>query len=215
MGYTQFDIDLVEKYLHNVKSVLDFGSQNDYSTGLEKPPFISEWYKLKRIDYTCIDLAGDNNSLKLDLSEVLPTPVKFDLVCDIGTSEHCVQMNEYESIPFQDGYINSIYPKGEIKSIEQGYYNCWLNKHNLCKVGGLIISENPLTGHWPEHGYSYLTESFYKELESFTDFEILELGRNAGSGNYETGMNVYCVIKKHGDKFPVFELFKHLSYFVK
>lgn len=218
MGYTKFTCDLIERYLNGVKSVVDLGSQNDYRTVSEKPPFVSEWYKEKGVEYSCIDLAGDNGALKFDLSNYFQWSKKtsnkgdfgeyeemlFDLVADVGTSEHIVAADHYQVSSFHDGHINSIYPKenptGE--EIKKGYYNCWYNKFNLCKENGLIISENPLTKNWPEHGYSYLGADFYDELCKVADLEIIEQGLEPATGNTADGWNIWCVLKKTGDKFP-------------
>lgn len=218
MGYTTFTKQLVQSVTYNyvINSVLDLGSQNDYDIAGDKPPFISEWFKSKGIDYECIDLAGDNNAWKVDLSKPFENTrgewngkwlySGWDMVVDAGTSEHVVQMNGYESIPFHDGHINSIYPT-EVKDVEAGYYNCWLNKFNLCKVGGFIVSENPKHGHWPDHGYHYITQEFYEQLADMVDVEIIKIGEHPASGNNETGMNIFCILRKTGDKFATQEHF--------
>jgi len=228
MGYTQFTIDLISRHLEGVKSVVDLGSQNLYAGQYDpnKPPFVSEWYKSKGIEYVSVDLAGDNNSVKGDLSRIfsltnslIPTlhpelnqKLLFDLVIDAGTSEHIVKTNHYESVAFHDGYINSIYPKGETEEqdILEGYYNCWANKHNWCERGGLIICENPKTGSWPGHGYSYTSEYFYRCLSVHADLKIIELGEHAAMGNTDTGWNIYCVMQKQAREFIPFKQFKTL-----
>lgn len=212
MGYTQFTKQLIEPYLPEVKSIIDLGSQNDFSKGDMPPPFISKWYEDKEIDYTSIDLAGDNNSLKLNWCYPLPSFIgQFDLVVDAGSSEHSAIAKEYTNVKYNDN-LNSIYPKGDL-DIERGYYECWLNKHNLCKIGGLIISENPESKSWLGHGYTYLVEDFYKELAKVTDYEILELGRHPAMGNDKDGWNIFSVIKKHSEIFPSFEIFNSLPIF--
>lgn len=213
MGITAFDIKLLEKYIDIYKpdNVIELGSQNLYITSENPPPFSTEWYNEKGLFYKCIDLAGDNNAEKKDLSLPISVARQYSLVTDFGFSEHVVQMEDYVPVTY-DGGITSIYPKGEINIIE-GYYNCWLNKHNLCKIGGLIISENPKTGNWPGHGYTYIDVEFYKELSLLTDYEDLELGIHAAMGNFKDGYNVYCVMKKNSDKFPSLEEFKTLPIF--
>jgi hypothetical protein len=208
MGYTQFSKQLIEPYLSKVKSVLDFGSCNDFSTGEMPPLFISEWYKSKGIEYSSIDLAGDNNSLQLNWCYPITYLPQFDLIVDAGSSEHSAIANEYTNVQYNKN-INSIYPKGEI-NIDEGYYNCWLNKHNLCRIGGLIISENPKTNNWGGHGYSYISTEFYTELVKVADYEILELGEHPAMGNDIDGWNIFSVLIKISDKFPDFETFSTL-----
>lgn len=78
MGYNQEDKEIVLRHIEGVKSVLDMGSANDYTYGVEYPPFISEWYKSIGIyNYACIDLAGDNNALKYDVSHPVDIGEKF------------------------------------------------------------------------------------------------------------------------------------------
>lgn len=214
MGYTSFTKQLVQKVLDNnkIESVVDFGSQNDYEFSSDKPPFISSWYEAKGIRYVCIDLAGDNNALRLDLSNPLfpiglPAADPFDLVVDAGTGEHLVQMEQYESVAFHDGHIHSIYPT-KIKSIEEGYYNGWLNKFNLCKLGGHIISENPKRNNWPDHGYTYVDFNTYWQLSRVSGLYIVEIGEHPASGNEVDGYNIWCIMKKVEDHFPTSEKFK-------
>lgn len=214
MGYTDFTIRLVEKYFKPKMKVLDFGSQNNYSTGETPPPFMSEWYMGKGVEkYVSVDLAGDNGSLKLDCAYPLPLDHDFGLVCDIGFSEHCVQMQDHSCVVYENN-ITSVYPKGEVDA-KLGYYNCWLNKHNLCKPGGYIISENPKEGNWPGHGYSYISKDFYKLLVLLADYELIRDGTHPAMGNYIDGWNVYSVLKKTGDRFPDFDKFLKLPIYDK
>lgn len=207
MGYTQATIDLVERHLDGVKSVLEMGSQNIYLNGEENPPFAKDYYTAKGISYRCIDLAGDNGAEQLDLAHIIDFAEKVDLVAAIGTNEHVVKMKSYESVPFHGGYINSIYPI-EIESIEEGFYICWLNQHRALKVGGKMIVESPKTQSWPLHGYSYYTEEFYRQLAAATDYDILELFEEAAMGNTIDGWNICAVLKKNSESFPSFEEFK-------
>jgi hypothetical protein len=209
MGYTSFTKQLVQKVLvrDDIQSVVDLGSQNDYDIGGDRPPFISDWYESKGIDYACIDLAGDNNAIPFDLAYPIGVSGQYDLVVDAGTGEHLVQMEEYESVSFHDGHIHSVYPT-KIKSIEQGYYYGWLNKFNLCKEGGYIISENPKTGHWPDHGYTYVDFNTYWQLSRVSGFYIVEIGEHPASGNHIDGMNIWCIMKKVINDFPTFEKFQ-------
>lgn len=219
MGVTNFEIKLLNGIIdtYRPKIVLDFGSQNDYSTNELKPPFMSGWWLKRNIDYTSIDLAGDNNSLKLNWSYPLEIFRKFNLVIDAGSSEHSVQSKGYTITPFHEGYINSVYPNVKVtdEEIELGYYNCWLNKHNLLKQDGIMLSVNPLTDNWEGHGYSYINEDFYKRIAEFSDYEILQLGTHAAMGNTKDGWNVYCVMQKKSEVFPSFYEFNKFPIFKK
>ena len=194
MGYTTFTKQLVEKYIqeYSPKSVLDLGSQNDFSGPNLPAPYISLWYQGKGIHYECVDLNGENNAFVWDLSK-LPDAIKggheYDFVVDAGTSEHVGDNGKF-------GW--------------EAIYNCWLNKWNLLKVGGIMISENPLEGNWPEHGFNYYNQSFYTKLSSIADCKLLETGKHAAMGNVTDGWNVYAVLQKTGQKFMTLEEFETL-----
>jgi hypothetical protein len=153
----------------NYTSVIELGAQNLYDKDYGHPVYASAYYKG---DYACIDLNGENNALKLNLNEPLPLnfKTKYDLVTDFGTSEHTDNLHQ-----------------------------CWKTKHHLCKVGGHIISENPKTGNWKEHGHFYYTQEFYKELAQAMNYTIVELGEYPAMGNTTDGWNVYCILKKNDD----------------
>lgn len=173
MGYTNNSIDIVNKYLSNVKSVCDLGAQNNYSQPHLPAPYISEWYKSNAItEYMCIDLNGENDAKKWDLSEPLKTTKTFDMVTDFGTSEH-------------------------IKDL----YECLANVNKLTKVGGIMVHENPKVGNWPKHGFHYRTMEFYKELVEACGYELLESFEHPAMGNTTDGWNVIAVMRKTKDGF--------------
>lgn len=177
MGLTQFSISLLEKYAVGLKSVIELGAQNLYDKDYNNNyPYASDWYINNGYDsYECIDLNGENNAIKQDLADRWGCYSKHDMVTDFGTSEH-IGMN---------GKFN-------IEAI----YNCWFNKHNWLRAGGIMISENPKTGNWPLHGFNYYTEQFYQHLCFLCDYELLEIGEVAVMNNEVDGWNVYCVLRK-------------------
>lgn len=185
MGITSHSIQLLEAIVawEPIKNVCELGAQNLYIEGPMYGKYANEWYKNKGIEYQCIDLNGENDSFVLDLSMVLPKHEPFDLVTDFGTSEH----------------------------VKDSFYNCWLNKWNLCRVGGTIISENPMTGNWPGHGYNYVTLEFYKGLSAMIGCPI-ELGEHPAMGNATDGWNVWCIMKKNREDFITEEQFNSLDW---
>jgi hypothetical protein len=204
MGITKSDILLIEKAiaLKTIKNVIELGSQNLYLENHEKPPFASEWYEHRAISYMCIDMAGDNAALKLNLAKPAPASMLFDLVTDFGTSEHVVDTPDHAPESFHGGHINSVYPTREPteEEILRGFYNCWKNKHQFTKPGGLIISVNPKTRNWPAHGYTYLDKQFYLELAALMDYHVHHLEENAAMGNTESGWNIECILEKQFDE---------------
>lgn len=216
MGITLFSYNLIKKakqHKPDINSVLEFGSQNDYTMNLNPPPFADHLYKSLGIQfYSCIDLAGDNKAIKADLSNIIPPIHKYSLVSDFGTSEHIVKMRAFQITPFCNDTIHSIYPT-EVEDIERGYYNSWVNKFSFCELNGIIICENPLTGNWPGHGYSYLGRDFYTELEKNSSLRIIDQGTDPAMGNTTDGWNIWAILEKTGEKFPLFEQFNKLPIF--
>lgn len=212
MGITSSDIKLIEKALEiqpDIKSVIELGSQNLYIDGnpMDKPPFASEWYKSKGMKYCCIDMAGDNEALQLDLSQPIElfhklgeVPIKntYDLVTDFGTSEHVVHNIEMKPVSFHEGHIHSVYPSRTPRQhdIETGYYNCWVNKHSLLNDGGIMINVNPKTKNWEGHGYTYINKDFYLHLAYLMNYEILLLEEEPAMGN-PNAVNIQCILKTH------------------
>lgn len=184
MGVTSFSMQLIERYLPGVKNVCELGAQNNYAQPKLPAPYMKEWYEARGIEYDCIDLSAENGCTVADLSKVLEfeegEPQRFDLVTDFGTSEHV-----------------------------SDYYNCWLNKWNLCKDGGVIISENPMTGNWPGHGLHYLDTNFYFELAEALGCKLMGTGTQAACNNTTDGWNVWGIIVKQGE-FLSAEEFKKL-----
>lgn len=183
MGLTQHTLDLIETYASG--RMLELGCQNLYGNKDYGAVAVPYWRE-KGIDIVSVDIEGCNEADVLDLDKFHGKRWKseqFDIVTDAGTSEHC-----------------------------QDFYNTWKNKFFACKEGGYIVSENPRTGSWPGHGNHYVTTDFYQELEEIADLEILKIGNHPAMGNTTDGWNVYCVMQKHGDKFPKREEFERLSY---
>jgi hypothetical protein len=192
MGITDFSLTLLNKYLPTVenKTVMELGSQNLYCSRYPDYPYADKYYNKQGFHYSCIDLNGENLALVLDLAKPQKVGV-FGVVTDFGTSEHVGIDGKHDP---------------------RAFYNCWLNKHNMCEVGGLIISENPKTGNWLGHGFNYVTEDFYKELAEANGYELLELGEHPAMGNTTDGWNIYCVLRKTSDKFMTYQKFKTLSF---
>lgn len=191
MGYTSFSVELLTKVISEFKpkSILDYGAQNMYNQPALPAPYAKEWYEGMGISYIAIDISGENGALPIDLSYPIQENLgQFDLVVDCGTSEHCGISGKHESSAF---------------------YNAVKNKHDLLKVGGIMVSENPKTGNWPSHGFNYYSRDFYRQLADLNGYELLELGEVAAMGNTTDGWNIYCILRKIHDKpFISFEEFQ-------
>ena len=195
MGYTGFSKQIINTVIktYDPKSVIDLGAQQDYDQPNLPAPYIDGWYKDKGMEYHSVDANGENESWVKDLGVYPMEDIsydRFDLVVDAGTSEHIEQ----------DGAFSW-----------EAIYNCWLNKHNLLKEDGIMVSENPKTGNWPGHGFNYVSKEFYRQLEAATDYHIILLDEHPAMGNDTDGWNVICVMQKRSDKFPTFEEFQTLD----
>lgn len=194
MGYTDFTKKQVVKAIGYTlpcprQRVVELGAQNDH-TKRPPMPYMNEWFKKNGFDeYECIDLNGENNAKPWNLGINLGIADRsFDLVTNIGTFEH---------VSGFDGKF----------SLEASY-NCWLNMFNLLLPHGIIYSESPQTGSWPGHGVAYLTTEFIYQLCEHSDLQLLDIGVHAACHNTRNGWNVWCILRKTGDKFPTLEQFK-------
>lgn len=177
MGITSFTRTLIDQILNNnkIENVIELGAQNLYDRGQVggRWPWGSDLYKARGIEYSCIDLSGENGAQAVDLSDPVAVSRKYDMVTDFGTSEHVL-----------------------------GIYNCWRSKWAMCKDGGFILSENPKEGNWPLHGYWYYTEAFYQKLAEHTGSKIIAIGQHPAMGNEKDGWNIYCTLQKGSGTFP-------------
>lgn len=192
MGYTEHTVNLIEKAIraYHPQSVIDAGAQNMYNQPYLPAPYASGFYEWKGIDYQSVDLSGENGSHQWDLgTELKDLPVADLFVC-AGTKEHVGHNGAFSW---------------------DATYNCFLNYHRMTKVGGIQIHENPKTGHWPFHGFSFYTEDFYHQLSSASGYRILEIGECCAMGNCETGRNIWCVMEKTSEEFPTLDTFKTFS----
>ena len=191
MGVTSIDLQILENLVkkYNPTKVIDLGAQNNYGQPLLPAPYMSEWWKAKGILYDSIDMSDENGCQVLDLSDLQSFEPQYDFVMDFGTQEHVGKNGAFSW---------------------EAIYNCYKNKFDLCRIGGLIISENPKTGNWPGHGFQFFTQDFYKQFARIAGFDIIQLAEIAAMGNTTDGWNVLAITVKISDVFPTLEEFKTL-----
>jgi len=108
------------------------------------------YFESKGIDHTSIDWNGLDGAIKLDLRQPIEME-PFDMVTNIGTSEHV-----------------------------SNQYGVWFNIHNLCKVGGIVVSHTPLEGDWWWHGLHYPRMSFFEQFaEMGYEINFIGVGQEA------------------------------------
>ena len=169
--------------------MLELGCQNIYGDafGTSYGSIAKDFFKGLNIEHTSWDICGCQGSeivdLRLDIN--VAENGQFDVITNFGTTEH-------------------------IENTEiGGFYEGMKNIHNLCKIGGYMIHENPKTGNWIGHGVNYVTEDFYRSLANDMGYQILELTEHFAMGNITDGCNICSVLVKVEDKpFVTKEIFE-------
>lgn len=229
MGITAFGVSLIDKAIEILKkqnsnsplSVLELGAQQMYDKSYPdgSSPFADEYYFSKGFTYyASVDIGSNHgkNNINHDLSMpfeiepfrrlslTLPVPFgKANLVTDFGTSEHVgvgtiVSMGEY-TVGEEKPYVTE---RIEITK-EQALYNCLVRKLIWCDKTGVIISENPHTGHWrnPEdhpNCHHWFTPEFYPLLcEYIPKLNMIEHGTHFAMDNHIDGKEVYSIMQLH------------------
>lgn len=166
MGITHLSLDRINRYLEPHMKMLELGAQNLYDT--EHYGWIAkDYFEAIPIQHISVDIIQYQGCVECDLRQLHPFRGN-DIVTNMGTLEH---VDGPLFIPFK-------------------------NIHNACVVDGIMIHENPRFDHWPLHGQHYFSMDFYKNFSEACGYEILELCEEPAMGNYETGMNVCCVMRK-------------------
>ncbi len=109
--------------------------------------------------YEAIDGNGGGTILA-DLNHPLdPHPGEFDLVTDVGTTEHVFN-----------------------------FAQAWATIHSLTKLGGLIFFEKPYQG-YPDHGFYNLHKTLFVDIARANGYRVLELKEHeAPRGNLWRGV---------------------------
>lgn len=149
----------------------ELGAQNMYNN--EHYGWIAkDYFQELGIDHISLDIIEHQKCVQFDLRELHKeiTPTS-DIVTNFGTLEH----------------------------VDGSLYVPFLNIHNMCKVGGIMIHENPKTGNWPGHGQHYFTGEFYSVLAGACGYEFIEVTEEAAMGNVTDGWNICAVLRKLTD----------------
>lgn len=181
MGITKFSMDMIHQYGGEQSGIrhLLVGCQNLYDQK-HYGQIAQDYYRGLGQDIVSVDITGCQESITHDLREPLDME-SFDFISQHGTLEH-VQTRE-------------------------GFYLSFKHLHEVLKIDGLIIHENPKQGNWPGHGNHYLTQDFYIQLSKLMNYDILAIGEHPAMGNANDGWNIYCVLKKQKKEFITQEEF--------
>ena len=157
MGYVKFteSLQFLQKIIKKEKIVLpglkvvELGNQWlwEIFNGQNIPTKII--FEFFGVEYTSIDINGDDGAVMLDLRLDIPKKYKkrYELLTNIGTTEH----------------------------VEDNQYQCWKNIHNLCKTNALMIHSLPLRGHWEGHCKWYYYPEWFEDLAEKCNYEVVEL----------------------------------------
>jgi hypothetical protein len=172
MGITRLSLDRIDSYTKQPGKLLILGCQNLYD--MEHYGQIAHpYFESLGFDVRSWDITGCQGSEVVDLRENLRLKAEYDFVFQHGTVEH----------------------------IDGGLYQPFKNIHEALKIGGIVIHENPKTDNWPEHGYHYFTEKFYRQLCADCGYSLLALTEEPAMSNTTDGWNICAVIEKISDKF--------------
>ena len=138
---------LIEPQLKGVRTMLELGNKSNEHVGIS----YKDWFtRICNIEHISVDINGLDGALALDLRYPLAPIVGrvFDMVTNIGTSEHVIDAQ----------------------------YSVWKNMWDHLALGGCLVSITPLPGDWGWHGFWYPTEEFYDALAFRNDMAVVELG---------------------------------------
>lgn len=157
--------NLILKYAFEGCSILELGNQ---IMNLENVQGVSakEYYSNLGHAHTSVDQNGKDGAIKVDLSRPIKPLGHFDLITDMGTTEHV-----------KDAYA------------------CLENVLMHCKPGTIIIHKNPKTGNFPLHGFHFFTLEFWKEYASLCKMDIEELYEHAIYHNTTDGHECIAILK--------------------
>lgn len=174
MGITQDSLSRLNKHLQPKSNILIVGCQNLYDTE-HYGQIAADYFRELGHVVKDIDIYECNGCQIADLREDWKAEAEFDFILQHGTIEH----------------------------VDGSLYQPLKNLHESCKVGGIMIHENPETSSWIDHGEHYFTKDFWIELAKDCKYEVLEITEEAAMGNVTDGWNVCCVLHKpYNSQFP-------------
>lgn len=132
-----------------------------------------EYFNSIGINCISVDISGKYGSLKIDLREPIEENWynKFDIITNIGTTEHIVPI--------------------------ESQYQVFDNIHFCTKIGGIIIHFVPVSNR--RHSYLYYKERFFEIIAKFNNYEIIEIEKfDRKNGDFYWGV---CLRKQEDNTF--------------
>ncbi len=153
MGLIPEGMNLIEmaigaKYPRLDLRMFEFGNQCFFTD--EHPGGVSPtkpYFESLGIEHVSLDLNGRNNSLKRDITEDVSDLGQFDIVTNLGSSEHVSPLEKQ--------------------------YECFKNLHDLCNVGGYMIHHVPpdQTIQWSNHSPAFYKDHFFPILKELNNYK--------------------------------------------
>ena len=127
------------------------------------------------MDYEAIDLNGTKLAKRIDLNHPHDPPRQFDIVLNLGTTEHV--FNQYEA-------FNTI--------------------HKLCRPGGLMIHNVPMSG-YREHGFFNYHSTFFFDLAARNGYAVKAFW---WIGQKTRNEELIGIVRSFADRFAYLEFIK-------
>jgi hypothetical protein len=136
---------IFDKICYNVR-MFEFGDQVGFKNKIFAGAAKYHWESLG-VQYTSLDLSGQNGSLKRDITDDNTDLGKFDLVTNFGSSEHVEPFHKQ--------------------------YDTFKTLHNLCNVGGYMVHQVPPVGYWINHSPAHYTNHFFIKLAELNGYHTV------------------------------------------
>lgn len=167
MGITSLSLDRINRYLKPNYKILIIGCQNCYWPE-NYGEVAQDYFRNLGHEVKSIDIYECNGADVMDLREDLRFEPIYDIIFQHGTVEH----------------------------VDGSLYMPFKNMHEACKVGGIMIHENPASKSWPLHGQHYFTQGFYIELAKTCGYGLSEIIIEPAMGNTIDGWNISAVLQR-------------------
>ena len=166
---------IIENNINIIKNVLILGDQDFNRSHL--PEYSNEKYVnvikniYPNINFDVLDIQGNVN-LKLNLN-IIHEDInkKYDLIIDLGTSEH---------VDNQYSYIINI--------------NNWLNENGFYYSNVIDYKKSQEQKEWLDHSFYYYSLDYFNFLANTLDWKILKF--NYGYVEKATDSLIFCCLKK-------------------
>lgn len=181
------NLDFILRRLNlRVKNMVgvEFGVQQSWFSSKTFPPasYYKDLFGKNFKEFYSFDLDPVEGVIVTDLSKPLDFPRKADFFMDFGTAEH-------------------------VGTTPEEAYQFWLNCHNICNEGAVMLHDLPEVGSWPGHCHWWFDERFFKTIAEKCDYQLVEIKVYPIK---DQGFNIFAAFIKRGPGFISFDDFKEV-----